>query len=421
MIAYELETIVVLARARAPYYRALYAGLPENDWTLTDLPPVESKSFWDAAETGAVLTGRMTDGTAFKSGGTTGKPKFSIYRASEWDSLCEGFGRGMAAGGLRPGERLANLFYAGDLYASFLFITHSLERCGVPVVHFPLAGRVDADMLHHTVAHFAVETLAGVPTTLLGLAATLANEGVTLPSVRRLLFGGETLYPDQAATLRQVFPNVHIASVGYASVDAGLLGYASPDCGWNEHRVFGSATLMEIIDEASGELIAEPGRPGKVLITNLTRLLMPIIRYPAGDRAEWVEADGTPDRKFRLLGRSEEGARVGVVSLYYEDVHAVLAPYQTELTASGFQLLIRHHDRRDELTVRIAAPLPAGAQAAWNQRLTEALYAARPMLRDELQRGAIHPPRFEWVGSGLLEINPRTGKLKPIIDQRMTG
>jgi len=28
MIAYELETIVVLARARAPYYRALYAGLP---------------------------------------------------------------------------------------------------------------------------------------------------------------------------------------------------------------------------------------------------------------------------------------------------------------------------------------------------------------------------------------------------------
>jgi len=72
----------------------------------------------------------MTDGTAFKSAGTTGKPKFSIYRASEWDSLCEGFGRGMAAGGLRPGERLANLFYAGDLYASFLFITHSLERCG---------------------------------------------------------------------------------------------------------------------------------------------------------------------------------------------------------------------------------------------------------------------------------------------------
>jgi len=71
--------------------------------------------------------------------------------------------------------------------------------------------------------------------------------------------------------------------------------------------------------------------------------------------------------------------------------------------------------------VRIAAPLPAGAQAAWNQRLTEALYAARPMLRDELQRGAIHPPRFEWVGSGRLEINPRTGKLKPIIDQRMTG
>ena len=421
MIVYELETIVALARARTPYYRALYAGFPDSGWTLAELPPVDSKTFWDAAEAGAVLTGQMTDGTAFKSGGTTGKPKFSIYRASEWDSFCEVFGRGMAAGGLHPGERLANLFYAGDLYASFLFITHSLERCGVPVVHFPLAGRVDADMLHHTVAHFAVETLAGVPTTLLGLAATLADEGIILPSVRRILFGGETLYPDQAVTLRRVFPNARAASVGYASVDAGLLGYASPDCGWNEHRAFGTATLVEIVDESSGELITVPGRPGKVLITNLTRLLMPVIRYPAGDRAEWVEPDGAPDRKFRLLGRSEEGARIGVVSLYFEDVHALLEPFQAELNASGFQLLIQHHDQRDELTVRIAAPLPVTAQAIWNERLAEALYAARPLLREEQQRGTIHPPCFEWVGSGALEINPRTGKLKPIIDRRMTG
>ncbi|HRY15932.1 MAG TPA: AMP-binding protein [Candidatus Competibacteraceae bacterium] len=421
MIAYELETIVALARARAPYYRTLYARLPESGWTLTDLPLVDSKTFWEAAEDGAVLTGRMTDGVAFKSGGTTGKPKFSIYRVGEWDSFCEVFGRGMAAGGLRPGERLANLFYAGDLYASFLFITHSLERSGVPVVHFPLAGRVDADMLHHTIAHFAVETLAGVPTTLLGLAATLAEGGVTLPSVRRILFGGETLYPDQAVTLQRVFSNARTASIGYASVDAGLLGYASPDCGWNEHRVFGTATLVEIVDEGSGEPINEPGRPGKVLITNLTRLLMPVIRYPAGDRAEWVEPEGAPERKFRLLGRSEEGARIGVVSLYFEDVHALLEPFQHELRASGFQLLIRHHDQRDELTVRIAASPPAETQAVWHARLTEALYAARPMLREEQQRGMIHPPRFEWVGSGALEINPRTGKLKPIIDRRMTG
>ena len=134
-----------------------------------------------------------------------------------------------------------------------------------------------------------------------------------------------------------------------------------------------------------------------------------------------MEPEGTPDRKFRLLGRSEEGARIGVVSLYFEDVHAVLEPFQAELNASGFQLLIQHHDQRDELTVRIAAPLPAEAQAAWNERLAEALYAARPLLREEQQRGTIHPPCFEWVASGALAINPRTGKLKPIIDRRITG
>jgi len=102
---------------------------------------------------------------------------------------------------------------------------------------------------------------------------------------------------------------------------------------------------MEIIDEASGELIAEPGRPGKVLITNLTRLLMPIIRYPrATGRSGWKRME--PGSQIPPAGPFRGRARVGVVSLYYEDVHAVLAPYQTELTASGFQLLIRHHDRR---------------------------------------------------------------------------
>jgi len=146
MIAYELETIVVLARPGALLSRAL-CGLPENDWTLTDLPPVESKSFWDAAEAGAVLTGRMTDGTAFKSGGTTGKPKFSIYRASEWDSLCEGF-----AGAWQPAGYAWRAVGQSVLCRRFVRLVpvhHPLSGAlRGTVVHFPLAGRVDADMLH---------------------------------------------------------------------------------------------------------------------------------------------------------------------------------------------------------------------------------------------------------------------------------
>ena len=59
-----------------------------------------------------------------------------------------------------------------------------------------------------------------------------------MPGINRLLFGGESLYPDQRAILLSAFPNARAASIGYASVDAGLLGYADSACGPDEHRVF---------------------------------------------------------------------------------------------------------------------------------------------------------------------------------------
>ncbi len=51
---------------------------------------------------------------------------------------------------------------------------------------------------------------------------------------------------------------------------AGSIGYADAGCGPGEHRVFDGATLLEILDEETGEPIEETGRPGRIVFTNLT-------------------------------------------------------------------------------------------------------------------------------------------------------
>ncbi|MFX5046192.1 hypothetical protein ABTC39_20460, partial [Acinetobacter baumannii] len=79
------------------------------------------------------------------------------------------------------------------------------------------------------------------------------------------------------------FPNARIASIGCACVDAGLIGLSTPDCLADEHRVFEPETIVEIIDEATGEPIDEINRSGMLVVTSLTRTLMPLIRYPVGD------------------------------------------------------------------------------------------------------------------------------------------
>lgn len=414
-----LQSLVTLVREKSPFYRALYKNLPSKlpnseSELLALLPVIDSAEFWKAnsLQDNTLLTGPMNDGIVFKSGGTTGAPKFSVFSRHEWTHFCRTFGRGLTAGGLQEGERVANLFYAGELYASFIFIMKSFEEATKGSLHLPLGGATSPESVLKTIRDLSATTVAGTPTLLVQLAETMVKEGGKAPSLKRLLFGGESLYEDQRERLLEIFPGVTIQSIGYASVDAGLLGYADPTCAPEEHRTFGAETIFEIIDEATGQAIDGLGVEGKAFVTYLDRTLMPIIRYPVGDRAVWVEEQGAhADRRFKLLGRSEEAARVGPVSIFCDDVREIF--HSAGFSLTGFQLITKHFERKDQLVIRLAL-----AHDVSSANMVNALLKARPMLKEEAERGNIHLPVVEIVNHSELEKNPRTGKMKRVIDLR---
>ncbi len=421
-----LSDLVQFAREKSPYYRDLYRDLPRSWQSETELrkllPVVESASFWQAnsLNDNRLLTGSLSDGIVFKSGGTTGAPKFSVFTKAEWEHFCRTFGRGLSAGGLKAGERVVNLFYVGELYASFIFIMKSFELAAEGSLHLPVAGTTAPENVIKTIRDFEATTVAGTPTLLVQLAETLAHKNEKLPTLKRFLFGGESLYADQRERLEEVFPGAVIQSIGYASVDAGLVGYADASCSPEEHRTFGFETIYEILDEHTGAIIDEVGVPGKAFVTYLDRRLMPIIRYPVGDRAMWSEEAGkSVDRKFKLLGRSEEAARVGPVSFFYDDVRDIFheaSKKDPRFALAGFQLVVRHFERKDQLIVRVAPTHPGLPLEQWVQ----ALLKARPMLESEAKIGKIQLPSIEVVSHADLEKNPRTGKMKRVIDLRQS-
>lgn len=419
------------ARRHSPFYRELYAALPDDarlEWA--SLPVVDQDLFW-ASNTVAdnrVMTGPNEDGIVFKSGGTTGNPKFSAFSHAEWEAFTRTFGRGMSAGGLKRGDRIANLFYAGELYASFIFIMKSIELASEPGLQFPLGGGMPSFAVLKTIKDLEIDVWAGVPTSIMTLTEEYSANRKLFGEIRprKILFGGEGMYGDQRARVAAVFPGVTLQSIGYASVDAGPLGYADPGCAPGEHRVFGAETLFEILDEETGEVIEETGRPGRAVFTNLERSLVPIIRYPAGDIAQWVEKKGANlDRKFLLLGRAGEAARVGPVSLYYEDARKILeSVFVGEPTAAGFvfQIITSHFEHRDEMTLMISvAPAEAGGvanTADLEAKIRAKLGIERPMFVSEAEAGKIHPLKIEFAPLARLEKNSRTGKLKRVIDRR---
>jgi len=418
---YPLKTIIANAKSLSSYYRNLYQEIgDESNWELHDLPLVDQKEFWKAnkIKDNKLLTGNLSDGIVFKSGGTTGDPKFSAFTRMEWETMTGTFGQHFGENGLNHGDRVANLFYVGQLYASFVFLSDTIERCPVDMTIFPISGSAPADFILNTIRDFNINVILCVPTTIMTLADYVKANHIDGIQLEKIYFGGETMYEDQREHLQEVFPGVEIRSVGYASVDAGLLGYADSTCDYNEHRQFDFHHIIEIIDEQTGKPITEPGVKGKLYSTNLSRLLMPIIRYPVGDNGIWVEEEGSPNRKFKILGRSEEGARIGPITFYLEDLLHILKDFKSELSYSNTQMIIHHFDHKDGLIIRIAVEEEPADKSAISKKLIEAIYRERHMFEEEIEKGKVHPIQVEWCHSAELEINSRTGKLLQIIDKR---
>ncbi|TPG67744.1 AMP-binding protein [Pseudomonas arsenicoxydans] len=422
---YSLEQFVSYIRQHSNYYRKHLQHLPAllegslNKATLKNIPITNTADYWKGSNNlndWPVLTGHVDDGLVFKTGGSTSDGKLSVYTAREWHTLVSTFGASLGAQ-LENGDRVANLFFSGDLYASFVFIHDSLAHVKLPICEFPFTGNVDMQVLADSVDQYRINVLVGVPAQLLRFAAYLHQHQRTLLGVDTLLYGGESLFPTQIAMLKTVLPNVRIASAGYASVDAGLIGASSRDCALGEHRAFEPHNLLEIIDELTGEVIEECDRTGLLVVTNLTRRLMPLLRYPVGDRACWREPSATPMRKFALKGRSAHSQRVRVGSLTLL-VDEILSIMQRIARSDQWQLMIEQEGVKDIVSVKWVVDAPSNDTVLLCAALYEALVAHYRGI-GELSREGLLELRVVPCAATDLQLHPRSGKQMRVLDLRV--
>ncbi len=422
LVIYPLDELVAIARAGSAFYRKFYQGLPEHP-AITEIPIVEQQSYWGSHhhDKGELLTAKMIGGVVVFSGGSTGAAKFSFFTDEEWRSTIAMSVLAYNETGMQDGDRVANLFAAGSLYTSFLLATESLRESLPNVVQFPIGYFTPVADIVRFVRTFNINVLAGLPSHILAIVDYIDKEGFSDVHFARLLFAGEPFSPDQRAFMEKRFPGVQIRSLGYASVDAGVMGLADASCGPGEHRVYDGATILEIVDEESGEIIDQPGQPGRIVFTNLTRRLMPMIRYPSGDRGQWMEPPSHPSRKFQLLGRSEESARLSHITLEVSDISDALQPFRERLGIRQFQLLISHFDMRDQLTLRLVGQASPEALVEGRREIVESLIRARPLVGKMVTDGIHHPIEVAWIEAKDLIVTSRTGKVRMVVDQRITS
>lgn len=206
--------------------------------------------------------------------------------------------------------------------------------------------------------------------------------------------------------------------MGYGSVDGGVIGLTDiPPGGVDQdsacYTVNASSVIMELITD-TGESITAEGVRGNVVVTNINRRLMPTIRYPMGDVAEWIDYSS---RKFRLWGRGAVGVRVGPASYDMASLKEIVARSLSDEKVNGFQVLLRRAKGMDEMVFRIACQPEDPGQSS--RRVQEEMDRVHEEWAKEVAEDLINPLVIEWVSVQDLYCNARTGKLREIVDQRV--
>jgi phenylacetate-CoA ligase len=221
------------------------------------------------------------------------------------------------------------------------------------------------------------------PSYLVRLAADLTREGSRLPVSPQAVIGvAETLTDANRVRLEAAFDCPVVSH--YSAWEALHLAQSCPDRPDRWH-VNPERAMVRVVDEAGRDV--PPGRPGRVLVTELTNYVMPFINYELGDVA--VASDPCPcGRGFPTLQRLE--GRVGEL-ICTPDGRAIAPGALERLLTFNCQAATYLWEYQARQTAEDAVTLELVPTAAYTRAYGEALVRELQQLFGPTMRVSVEP------------------------------
>jgi phenylacetate-CoA ligase len=342
-------------------------------------------------------------GYIFSSGGTTGEPKFLHYSYEEFDATTDMLAHNFRAQGLLPGMTVANLFVAGNLWSSFIAVEKALQKIGV--IQLPIGGLCPAENIISYLQKFKPQVVLGIPSLLVSYAEFALKKGIEL-NIEKVFYAGEALSESRQTFLRQCWDTKYFGSGGYASVDAGIIGYQCQHCAAGEHHVFSQFIDLKIIND-------------EIIVSSSLRDSLPVINYGTGDRGEWIGpcACGSQDPRFKLKGRIDNLIQIWSCRLLLDDFERALKETHPQILTYQLQVTERPSTLGPQEILNIF--LEAKSHDFNQTKLLDSIYQLSRDLHDTLSFEQFQDKVvLKLVNKDEIPKNPRTGKISLIQDLR---
>ena len=250
---------------------------------------------------------------------------------------------------------MVQICFGYGMFTGALGLHYGLERIGATVVPTS-SGNTEKQLKF--MRDFGTDTIVATPSYCLYLAESAREMGETFPMeqyrLRLGLLGSEGCTPEMRDQIEQRWGGGFFATDNYGLSELngpGMSGECRQRCGLHINE---DHFLCEIIDSKTGEVL-EPGSTGELVVTNLTKRGLPMLRYRTKDITkidyEPCACGRTSARMHKIIGRSDDMLKIRGVNVFPTQVESALIGVSE--IGPHYQLVVRREGYADTLEVRV--------------------------------------------------------------------
>jgi len=284
------------------------------------------------------------------SSGTTGKPIVVAYTQADVDVWSSVMARTFAACGVHRGDVVQNSYGYG-LFTGGLGAHYGAETIGATVI--PTSGG-NTERQIMVLKDFGVTAICCTPSYFLHILERAAGMGIDLKALplRAGVFGAEPWTEPMRDRIEAVAGIKAYDIYGLTEIiGPGVGSECSAQAGLH---IFEDHFYPEIIDPETGEPLPE-GEEGELVLTTLSKLAMPMIRYRTRDITRFITevcpCGRTVRRVERIGRRSDDMFIIRGVNVFPSQVEAALL--RVEGTLPHYQIVLTRERDLDRMEVQV--------------------------------------------------------------------